>query len=41
MMRALENILDIGLYLLVLIIFAPVYLLINIIDYIKGTDYEE
>lgn len=41
MMRALENILDIGLYLLVLIIFAPVYLLINLIDYIKGTDYDD
>ena len=41
MMRALENILDIGLYLLVLIIFAPLYLLINLIDYIKGTDYDK
>lgn len=41
MMRALENILDIGLYLLVLIIFAPLYLLINLIDCIKGTDYDE
>ena len=39
-MRALENILDIGLYLLVLIIFAPLFLLINIIDKIKGTDYD-
>lgn len=39
-MRTLENILNIGLYLLVMIIFAPVYLLINIIDCIKGTDYD-
>jgi hypothetical protein len=38
MMRALENILDIGLYLLVLIIFAPLYLLINVIDWVKGKD---
>lgn len=40
-MRTLENILNIGLYLLVMIVFAPLYLLINLIDYIKGTDYDE
>jgi hypothetical protein len=40
-MRTLENILNIGLYLLVMIVFAPVYLLISIIDCIKGTDYDE
>jgi hypothetical protein len=40
-MRTLENILNIGLYLLVMIVFAPMYLLINIIDCIKGTDYDE
>lgn len=40
-MKYLETILDLGLYLLVLIVFAPLYLLINLIDYIKGTDYDE
>lgn len=40
-MQKIENILDILLYILVLIIFAPLYLLINLIDYIKGTDYDE
>jgi hypothetical protein len=41
--KYLETILDLGLYLLVLIIFAPLYLLINIIDWVKRKegDYEE
>ena len=40
-MKYLETMLDLAFYLLVLIIFAPLYLLINIIDCIKGTDYDE
>jgi hypothetical protein len=40
-MRTLESILNVALYLLVIVVFAPLYLLINIIDCIKGTDYDE
>lgn len=40
-MRWLEHSLDVTLYLLVLLIFAPLFLLINIIDKIKGIDYDE
>lgn len=40
-MKYLETILDLGLYLLVLIIFAPLYLLINLIDCIKGRNLDD
>lgn len=40
-MRILENIANVMLYLLVVAVFSPLYLLINLIDCIKGTDYDE
>lgn len=40
-MQKIENILDILLYILVLIIFAPLYLIVSLIDRIKGIDYDE
>lgn len=35
MMRALENILDIGLYLLVIVVFAPIYYTMKLVDKLK------